>query len=293
MTIDTMLGEIIEQDGVLAGPFRRPRNTAAGRAGQHPRRCDGEGPRLPWWHRRRVDPHGAISACTCARFGERWFETGSLSTYFRNATTDGEPVRAFVRTPAADAVDAQVDVWMEDEHGTQVLEGTASIDAPAEPSRLRAEPRAAGELRMFSHLRARAAAGPVPTRLKPEVASSRQRVLTEPLPWYEGASPWGGPIANPGLVVHIMRPVEAALGLFSGRAVGLFGAIEVRHVNGPVFVDRDYEASGTILAVGDTPKSEYVWYESALREPGGARDVASMIMMMRLMKASSPLWRDG
>jgi hypothetical protein len=60
-----------------------------------------------------------------------------------------------------------------------------------------------------------------------------------------------------------------------------------------VFVDRDYEASGTILAVGDTPKSEYVWYESALREPGGARDVASMIMMMRLMKASSPLWRDA
>jgi hypothetical protein len=118
-------------------------------------------------------------------------------------------------------------------------------------------------------------------------------VLTEPLPWYEGASPWGGPIANPGLVVHIMRPVEAALGLFHGKAVGLFGAIEVRHVNGPVFVDRDYEVSGRVLAVGDTPKSEYVWYESALREPGGARDVASMIMMMRLMKASSPLWRDG
>ncbi len=296
MTIDTMLDQIIEQDGVLAGPFRRPRNTAADVRGSI--HDDATAKDLGF---RGGTVAGSIHMeqfppLLVRAFGERWFETGSLSTYFRNATTDGEPVRAFVRTPAAGASDAQVDVWMEDERGTQVLEGTASIGAPAEPSRLRAklrEPRSAGEMRMFAHLRAGAEAGPVPTRLQPKLAAERQRVLTEPLPWYEDASPWGGAIANPGLVVHIMRPVEAALGLFRGKAVGLFGAIEVRHVNGPVFVDRDYEVSGTILAVGDTPKSEYVWYESALREPGGVRDVASMIMMMRLMKASSPLWRDA
>jgi hypothetical protein len=198
-----------------------------------------------------------------------------------------------VRAPGAGGADTQVDVWMEDEHGTQVLEGTASIGAPAGLSRLRAklaEPRTLGELRMYAHLRPGADAGPVPTRLTQKESDARQRVLTEPLPWYETASPWGGPIANPGLVVHIMRPVEAALGLIRGKAIGLFGAIEVRHLHGPVFIDRDYEVSGTILAVGDTPKSEYVWYESTLREPGSARDVASMIMMLRLMKASSPLW---
>lgn len=296
MTIDTMLGQVIEQDGVLAGSFRRPRNTSADVRGSI--HDDATAKDLGF---RGGTVAGSIHMeqfppVLLRAFGERWFETGSLSTYFRNATTDGEPVRAFVRTPAAGAADAQVDVWMEDERGTQVLEGTASIGAPAEPSRLRAklqERRTAGELRMFGHLRAGAAAGPVPARLKPEVASSRQRVLTEPLPWYEGASPWGGAIANPGLVVQIMRPVETALGLFRGKAVGLFGAIEVRHINGPVFVDRDYEVSGTVLAVGDTPKSEYVWYESTLHEPGGARDVASMVMMMRLMKASSPLWRDA
>ncbi|MFI5178545.1 MAG: hypothetical protein ACHQO8_08280 [Vicinamibacterales bacterium] len=296
MTIDTMLDEIIEQDGVLTGPFRRPRNTSADARGSI--HDDATAKDLGF---RGGTVAGSIHMeqfppLLVRAFGERWFETGSLSTYFRNATTDGEPVRAFVRTPAAGASHAQVDVWMEDERGAQVLEGTASIGAPAEPSRLRAklrEPRADGELRMFAHLRAGASAGPVPTRLQPKLAAQRQRVLTEPLPWYEGRSPWGGAIANPGLVVHIMRPVEAALGLFRDKAVGLFGAIEVRHINGPVFVDRDYEVSGAILAVGDTPKSEYVWYESALREPGGTRDVASMIMMMRLMKASSRLWRDA
>jgi hypothetical protein len=294
MTTESTTAEITERDGVLAGPWRRPRNTSADVRGSihddaTAKDLGFRGGTVAGSIHMEQFPPVLLSA-----FGQRWFETGSLSTYFRNATTDGEPVRAFVRTPALGADAAQVDVWMEDEHGAQVLEGTASAGEPTGPSLLRAklqEPRTAGELRLFAHLRAGANAGPVPTRLGPAVAAARQRVLTEPLPWYEAASPWGGPIVNPGLVVHMMRPIEAAMGLFRGKAVGLFGAIEVRHVNGPVFVGRDYEVLGTILAVGDTPKSEYVWYESAMREPGGSRDVASMIMMLRLMKASSSLWR--
>jgi hypothetical protein len=73
------------------------------------------------------------------------------------------------------------------------------------------------------------------------------------------------------------------------RAVGLYGAIETRHINGPVFMERDYEVSGKVLATGTTPRTEYVWFETLMREPGG-RDVASMIMMLRFMKGSSALW---
>ncbi len=296
MTTEATTEGIIEQDGVLIGPWRHPRNTSANERGS----IHDDATAKPLGFR-----GGTIAGSIhmeqfpplmLRAFGQRWFETGSLSTYFRNATIDSEPVRGFVRTPAVGAADAQVDVWMEDGHGVQVLEGTALVGAPAEPSRLRtkiAEPRTQGELRMLSHLQAGATAGPVPTRLERNVAAARQRVVTEPLPWYEDASPWGGPIANPGLVVHTMRPIEGALRLIRGKAVGLFGAIEVRYINGPMFVDRHYEVTGTILAVGDTPKSEYVWYESVMREPGGGRDVASMIMMLRLMKASSPLWRDA
>ena len=66
----------------------------------------------------------------------------------------------------------------------------------------------------------------------------------------------------------------------------------MRYLDGPVFVERDYRASGKVLAVGETPKTEYFWYESTLADPESGREVAEMVMMLRFMKLSSPLWRD-
>lgn len=296
MTIQAMPTDIIERDGVLAGPWRRPRNASPDERGSihddaTARDLGFRGGTVAGSIHMEQFPPLLVRA-----FGPRWFETGSISTYFRNATTDGEPVRAFVRAPEPNAHDAQVELWMEDEHGSHVLEGTASVGTPDQESRLRAklaEPRTRGELRMLAHLSLGARAGPIPAIYGDHFKAERERVLTEPLPWYDGPSPWGGAIMHPGLVMNIMRPIEAALGLVRGRSVGLFGAIEIRHIAGPVLIDRPYEVSATILDVGDTPKSEYVWYESTLREPGGGEDVASMIMMLRLMKASSPLWLDA
>jgi hypothetical protein len=185
---------------------------------------------------------------------------------------------------------------MERDDGTLVLEGTASIGSPAEPSMLRqklAESREVGELRILEHLAAGTKIPPMPTRLTASVAAPRLTAITEPLAWYTDASPWGGAIANPGLVVHAMVRLQDGMNLRPG-AVGLYGAIEVRHIVGPVFIEHDYEVSGSILAVGQTPKTEYFWYESIMRDPAHGNDVASMIMMLRFMRASSQLWRsDG
>ena len=117
-------------------------------------------------------------------------------------------------------------------------------------------------------------------------------LVTEPLDWYTGVSPWGGPIVNPGLVVHMMVSVQRRMRL-PADAVGLYGAIEVRHLAGPVFAEREYEVTGTILAIGQTPKTEYLWYETLMRDPSDKRDIASMLMMLRYMKASSPLWQTA
>jgi O-phosphoseryl-tRNA(Cys) synthetase len=73
--------------------------------------------------------------------------------------------------------------------------------------------------------------------------------------------------------------------------VGLFGAIEIQHLNGPAFVDTDYVADGRVLAISDTPKTEYFWYEAVLTDAAEGTPIASMLMMLRFMKVSSPLWQ--
>ena len=74
-----------------------------------------------------------------------------------------------------------------------------------------------------------------------------------------------------------------------GQAVGLFGAIELRNINGPVMVGQEYTCTGEVLAVGQSPKTEYMWFETGLDDDAGKR-IAEMRMLLRWMKASSPLY---
>jgi hypothetical protein len=118
-----------------------------------------------------------------------------------------------------------------------------------------------------------------------------QESITEPLDWYFEDSPWGGPIANPSAVVGLLwQKATRAFGAHAGGAVGLFGAIEIRHHRGPMFVDRPYQVAGEIVAVGQSPKTEYVWFDTRASDEGGV--VAAMRMQLRWMKASSAKYTD-
>jgi hypothetical protein len=288
-TIDT--AGITEQNGVLIGPYRAPRNLAANQRGSI--HDDATAQNLGF---RGGTVAGSIHMeqfppILLRAFDQRWFERGTLSCYFRNATVDGERVRTLVQAPTTSS-DAQVNIWMERDDGMRVLDGTASVGNSAEETavqRAMRERPSGGDLRILSHLSVGQQFDPVPTRVTERESRPRLDAITERLPWYDGKSPWGGPILNPGLAVHAMVAVQQRFRL-NVRAVGLYGAIEVRHINGPIFLERDYEAAGSVLGLGESPKSEYIWYESRLREPGSAKDVASMIMMLRFMKASSELW---
>lgn len=289
----TTPSEIEELDGVLRGPHRRPVNPGQGAAGSI--HNDEVAAKLGF---RGGTIAGSIHMeqfppLLLRAFGRRWFETGSLSLYFTNATLHREPVRCLLRRPAPEDDDAQVEVWMEHESGMRVCEGTASVGSPAQPSALRsrlANLRPPGDVRILRALEPELPMGPVPSRVAAEEQRRRLKRITEPLDLYEGGSPWGGPVATPNMMVRALRAPEATLRLDRGGAVGLFGAIEIRNLAGPVFVERDYTATGEVVAVGETPKSEYYWYESRIEEPESGSPVASMIMMLRFMKASSPLW---
>jgi len=287
----TTTEEIVETAGRLTGRFRTPVNLAADAKGSI--HDDATAQRLGFRggtvagsvHMQQFPP------ILLRLFGERWFETGNLSCYFRNATRGGEAVRPFAERPSGDLATGQARLWSEKEDGTQVLEGTASLAGCPQPSEVERRlqnlpPR--GETRILAQCEAGTVTGPFPVRIASGQQARQLASITEPLDWYTGPSPWGGPVVNPGLSLPLFRKAEEGFRLREHKSVGLFGAIEVRHLAGPMLVDRDYTCTGELLYVGDTPKSEYVWYRSTLHE--GARDIASMTMMLRFMKASSDLW---
>ncbi|HET6793233.1 MAG TPA: hypothetical protein VFH45_02250 [Acidimicrobiales bacterium] len=225
-------------------------------------------------------------------FGQEWFETGSLSLGFRNATISGEPVVAMVAAPGR-RTDVQVEARTERTDGTLVASGTASVGRPDQPSHLHSIDLRAGDpaaLRILkgvepglrlAHL-ARIESGPIRERVQ-------RGGLPDPLGWHSGPSPWGGPIAHPSALVQLLRNRGSDFGPHTLEAVGLFGAIEVRHLAGPVLVDHEYRVEGEVVAVGASPRTEYVWYDTRALDDAG-RPVASMRMQLRWMTASSPLY---
>ncbi|HVA77232.1 MAG TPA: hypothetical protein VNF27_05020 [Candidatus Binataceae bacterium] len=228
--------------------------------------------------------------------GQRWFERGTLSMYFLNATTDREAVRAFVKQPLGDVADTQVDAWIEREDGMRVAEGSASIGNPSEPTALLRKPIDrfdAGEMRILANLKAGDRFENREVILPRAANAERMKVITEPLDWYAGPSPWGGAIATPASMVHLLyaEPIATLRGKI-GAAVGLFGAIEIRNINGPILIEHPYRVGGRVVALGQSPKTEYMWFETELDDREGKR-IAEMRMLLRFMKASSPLYRQA
>lgn len=222
-------------------------------------------------------------------FGKRWFESGNLSLNFRNATVDREKVRVFARELEPGA--HQVEVWMEREDGLLVCSGTAAIgDHSSSELRCRdLRPSDPAELRILNRLHSGLSLGTynvlVPTDRQFELFDAG--LISDPLPWYRSDSPWGGVIACPSTLVQQLWgvPMEG-LRPHIGDAVGLFGAIEIGQTNGPLFPGRRYRIDSEVVCVGESPKTEYLWFDTTATD-GGGKLVATLRMMLRFMKASA------
>lgn len=283
-----------ERNGVRVGPVRRPTNFSKGAAGSihddaRARELGFRGGTVAGNIHFEQYPPLLIDA-----FGEDWLRTGNLSLYFLNATTDGEPVQAFVGAPEARPEGGwRAQVWMETPQGVKVNEGTASVGPPDEASALRLrlkEVRPAHDLRILASARVGDAVRDIPARQDSERTDPRLDLITEPLAIYSDPSLMGGKVAAPSAAIDCLRAVEAPLFKTEGPFVGMFGAIELQFLEGPIFVDRDYVAEGRVLGLAESPKTEATWFESTLRPKTGGPPVARMIMLSRLLKGSSPLW---
>jgi len=291
--MQSLIDEVEERDGLYLGQWRRPVNSAIHVVGSihDDNMASGLGFRggtVAGSIHFELFPPVMLKA-----FGPRWFERGNLSVYFLDPTVDREEVRAVVGVPPSRETDVQVEAWAERPDGKRIGEGTAAAGEAAVLSALMSRDIGKyppGELRILAKASVGDRFPEVPVEVTPEVMESRLRVITDPLPWYEGDSPWGSGLATPCHMVDIMRAAGDTylLNVRQADAVPLYGAIEIQNVNGPVFAGEAYRCGGTVVAVGQSPKTEYIWYDAYLDDAHGKR-VAEMRMMYRFMKASSPI----
>ena len=221
-------------------------------------------------------------------FGDEWWVHGGMSLYFRQATVDHEPVRCLLQPTAEN----RARIWMENEAGTLVMEGTASLgeDEESEVRQRLAAIRPPGDLRMMADVVIGQPSPECPVQIPDQSIDARLAVITEPMACYRDGSRSGGRVAPVAPFVHAFRGVEPHIIPVNGPYVGLFGAIEVQYLDGPVVAGHDYLAQGEVVALSDSPKTEIVWYTATLRDPDSGAAVARMTKMDRLMKDASPLW---
>ena len=227
-------------------------------------------------------------------FGSEWFERGNLSLNFKNATIDLEKVQVFAQQPVSGAVSTKV--WMEREDGMLVATGTASLGehGSTELRNKDYRPCDPSELRILHRLHAGLSLGEYAVNTSPQKQFERfdANFISDPLDWYRHESPWGEPVAAPATVLEFLwaYPMEG-MRPYLGELVGLFGAIEIAFHSGPLLMNRDYHLVSKVLCVGQSPQTEYVWYETEAYDPKGAK-VATLLMQSRCMKASSPLYAE-
>ena len=89
-------------------------------------------------------------------------------------------------------------------------------------------------------------------------------------------------------MTHMTR--KAVLAKAAQPSVGLFGALEVEQIAGPLHAGVDCLARTKVLKLSESPKTENVWYEVVFTATDGGPDIARVLYLLRFMKGSSPLW---
>jgi hypothetical protein len=237
-------------------------------------------------------------------YGREWFERGALSLYFLNVVVSGEPVQAVVERPAAPGAQTRIFARRADAPDFRVCEGTASLNDHSR-SELRTRDLKTcddGGLRLLKGVKVGKTLGTMQGTADHQWQDLllRSGALNEPMDWYLGRSPWGGPIASLNSTAALMfrllvgdgeRHHHDRISPHLGDTLAMFGAFELAFENGPVMLDRPYTVEGKVLGVGDSPKTEYLWWDAVARDERGVA-VVRMRHLLRFLKASSPLYPE-
>jgi hypothetical protein len=179
---------------------------------------------------------------------------------------------------------------MFNEPGDLICEGTASLarpDAGSELARRMAmqEPVQAGRLRILADIQVGDEHRDLAVRITREGLERGLKTITEEIPAYRERG-----VLPPSQIVHMAHMTRAAVMEKQKPAVGLFGALQVQQIKGPLLAEVDYRARTLILKLTESPKTENAWYEVVFQDPTTDEDLGSVLYCLRFMKGSSPLW---
>lgn len=299
----TAFSTIIEDvGGVLCGPTRHPRQMLAvqeyeGHASIHD---DATAQKLGFQGGTIEGPthFSQFAPLACALWGERWLVQGCLSVHYRAPAFESDGVRAFLRRPTDDPRIAEV--WLERTGGTEILRGSASVGPDFPQStldlRLRELPRLADPV-ILANVKLGALAERQRVRMGPEqhmgpmypfTLSQKLERITEASDWYASDNtPWNRPIVPLEMVSVLFQHGIADIAFGErGPAVGLFADQEIRLVDGPVFVDQDYDIGREVVALSGSRRTESMWVLSTLYRSETSQVVASMLLNMATLKQS-------
>jgi len=235
-------------------------------------------------------------------WGNAWFERGCFSCHFLNMVFEGEKVRAEIDRPEEGATRTAARAFKED--GMPVLEASASLGPDHGETLLEArlqKLRPPGDLVILANMkvglagaeeeRVRMGADQHMGDLYPFSLADKLKVITENDPMYSdaAASPWGRPVI-PLEMVSVLANYSSRQARFPVKqpAIGLFADLEIRMIDGPLFVDEEYVLRREVIALSESRRVENYWIRTRIYEATGKRQVAEMLLNHGVMKASYP-----
>ena len=287
----------------LTGPFRSPAQMLAaqeygGHASIHDADTAGElglagAPIEAPTHFSQFDPLATLV------WGQDWFEHGCISGHFTTMVVEGEEVQATLATAGAGA--GRITATKAD--GAPVLSGTACVGPEHPETELdarRARQRPPDELFIIDQLEIgmRREPGEVSVDhatpngpLYPFSLDDKLARITEPHPWYTAdggrKSPWGRAILPMEMISVLAHKVGVGWPLRS-PALGLFLDLEVRLLDGPVFVGQPYAVVSEIVGLGESRRTESYWTRTTLTDVERDVTVAVVLLHSGMFKESYP-----
>jgi len=305
MTQSPFNTEIQELNGILIGPFRSPVQMLAEQEyGGHLSIHDDdqaqelgfsgapiEGPT----HFSQFDPLLHLI------WGDRWFESGCISSHFKNVVVEGEELQAFVERPAEHARITKI--WAVKKSGEAVLEGTASL-GPDHPETRLASLMAARDtpenLVLLEHVKIGDHSSEPDTVTMgydqylgdsyPFTLANKLEKITEKCQWYfpehTEASPWGKAIIPTEMISPLVGHTPNGLPGPKGPSIGLFADLEIKMIKGPLFVGQEYQLEREVVGLGESARTESMWIKTLIKDPKTGDVLATTLLNSATLKQS-------